>query len=963
MTSDPSAAGPGALQPAANQNADGNGSGSPPGSAADQASVPDGAPSSNGQSAQAGATADQTDPRNGNVNVAVGNGNGNGNGQAVGQANNAHASATAGATGNDPPPGSDPTAASSASASQTSPTNTNVNVMVGSTGDTGPVDQTNDATAAAAAQGTGGGGQADGSASQTAPANVNVVVRVASPGDNGPVTQANTANASAGSTLPPQGSAESQASTPPFGTNQVVTTSGSAGVDNESEIDQSIEQTPTEDSPATGSHALAAGSAASTTTVGTAAATQTDARNVNVSVRVGSPGTDEHVSQANSATATGTSPTLGVVTVKGGSNTNVSIVLPGTAQGPPAGDWTWNWVWNSSWTPLPGMTSTDVAPTSDDFWNWLWINQQPAAAPAAGASTATSGTSGIWSWTWNWTMAGGQTWTLSWQQPCDCSWTWNWVWDWSTGAPASTPAPAGAAAATDAAPDDPSLFTPVEQENDATATATATASALISSALGQSQTGVDPGLGLQNARGGQTTVNLQGIAAAAQAAQTRASNLNIVYGAPIVSVTQKNDVSADAAVEAMAHLSAAIDQQQAGAPTGEQWAEADQWVGSEQIAEVGALAGQSDARNVNIVWAPRPNRAFVGAVDQENATTAAASAELAAHLEAWIGQYQTAGTSSLQEADAIQVLASEQSALVAAVASQSRVANVNVLLVPAGSRATNPSIHQQNLVSTTTAGDDFSVIDASILQVQDGDVDIELATAVQQASATQTAAVYAPAQQSNLLNKAHWLGVEPPADAAPESEPDTGLGTQSQSAGPSGLLRPTILVFRTRTFIKSGGSHVQAHVTTMIETGPGGPGSAYGIGDAAGEDSAGARSHGSPLVPPGLGFSEPGLGAGPVPGADGALSGTGAPRDEIALDRPSSGSAGPAAPAGPGTPCCGSSTDLGAAGIAPPSGGSSAPGLALPTFKLAAPAPNGPQMHAPTLGRSVAFPEPFERPG
>ncbi|HEY4417910.1 MAG TPA: hypothetical protein VGN22_00225, partial [Pseudonocardia sp.] len=207
------------------------------------------------------------------------------------------------------------------------------------------------------------------------------------------------------------------------------------------------------------------------------------------------------------------------------------------------------------------------------------------------------------------------------------------------------------------------------------------------------------------------------------------------------------------------------------------------------------------------------------------------------------------------------------------------------------------------------------------------------------------------------------LGVEPPDDAAPEPEPDSGPGTQGQSAGPTGLLPPTIVVFRTRTFVKSGGSHIQVHVRTAIETGRRRPGSTNGIGTATAEDSAGTGSDGSPLVPPGLAFSEPRPGSGAFPGADGALSGTGAPRDEIALDRPSSGSAGPAAPAGPGTPCCGSSSDLGAAGFAPPSGGSSAPGLALPTFKLAAPAPNGPQMHAPILGRSVAFPEPFERPG
>src|SRR5207249_10262572 len=139
--------------------------------------------------------------------------------------------------------------------------------------------------------------------------------------------------------------------------------------------------------------------------------------------------------------------------------------------------------------------------------------------------------------TWNWTMADGRLWTLSWQRACDCSWTWNWSWDWSKGAPASTPAPADGAAP-DATPEDPNAFAPVAQENDATATASATASAFISSSLDQSLTGVDPSLGEQHARGGQTIVNLQGVAAAAQVVQTRASNLNIVYGAPIVSVRQ-----------------------------------------------------------------------------------------------------------------------------------------------------------------------------------------------------------------------------------------------------------------------------------------------------------------------------------------------------------------------------------------------------------------------------------------
>jgi hypothetical protein len=185
-------------------------------------------------------------------------------------------------------------------------------------------------------------------------------------------------------------------------------------------------------------------------------------------------------------------------------------------------------------------------------------------------------------------------------------------------------------------------------------------------------------------------------------------------------------------------------------------------------------------------------------------------------------------------------------------------------------------------------------------------------------------------------------------------------------------------VFHSTTFVQSGGSHIQAHSTTKIETRPGSHEGTTGAGTGTGpvKGSSGGGAHGTPLVPPGLGLTEPGPGPGagsssgsgpatsePQPGLGAGLPAT-APRDEGALDRGSSPSAGPAAPAGPGTPCCGSSSDLGAAGFAPPSGGSSsAPALALPVYKLAAPAPTGLQLPTPILGRSVTFPEPFERPG
>ncbi len=74
---------------------------------------------------------------------------------------------------------------------------------------------------------TGLTGSANATASQTAPSNINVIVRVDSPGNNGSVTQENAATATAGTSLPPHLTSSPGGSAGPFGTDQLVTTSGS----------------------------------------------------------------------------------------------------------------------------------------------------------------------------------------------------------------------------------------------------------------------------------------------------------------------------------------------------------------------------------------------------------------------------------------------------------------------------------------------------------------------------------------------------------------------------------------------------------------------------------------------------------------------------------------------------------------------------------------------------------------
>ena len=210
-----------------------------------------------------------------------------------------------------------------------------------------------------------------------------------------------------------------------------------------------------------------------------------------------------------------------------------------------------------------------------------------------------------------------------------------------------------------------------------------------------------------------------------------------------------------------------------------------------------------------------PNAAAVAGVEQTNAGAARAAAEIDAAIGQEIDQNQLIGDSSAQEADAAQVHANAQDGLAAATIGQTRTTNLNDVTVPAGSRATNPSVRQQNLVSASATATDTSEIDAWIVQGQGGSADIELATATQQGSVRQSAATYSPASQSDLLNRAAWAGIEPAADTPPDTPgpidvtdvPDVPAAQQHVPAP----IAPPALVKGTR--IAAGPPHVRHEAT------------------------------------------------------------------------------------------------------------------------------------------------------
>src|SRR5581483_10345718 len=559
----------------------------------------DNPPSSNHQDATSDSTASQSGANNGNLSIRVGQGGDTGT---VTQGNQANAQASSSATGNVPQTGSDPSATAQSTTAQSSPKNANIDVRVGSPGDIAPVGQQNNAQAGASATGVNAsdgqaGGRAAAHATQTSPDNINVIVRVGSPGDNGAVTQQNTVGASAGpnASITPVGGV---ATAGPAQTDQLTSATNTlTDVTNHGVVSQQLIQTQDGNGPNVVTVGDAGTTPAASSGVGYADATQRDAKNVNVSIRVGSPGTDGTVTQTNGATATGTTTGTANVSVTGAKNQNVSIVLPGTANAAPGTQWAWNWTWTGDGTPPTGATAATAAPTGGSTWNWAWT-QQSTSAPAATAPTTTS--TGWFTWTWTWKNADGQVWTLTQKQACDCNWTWTWNWDWSTGTPVSTGPIAASAADTAPSEPDPSITYddgPVSQSNEVAATAQAAVDYTLTGEINVTKAGADPALESQDAEFGQSIANDQTALAVSQATQLNPWNVNSVWGVPVASVNQKNFTWADSFAGAQVTVNHELIQGQDGTDGTDQTY---QWVGAQQTAsniqdvESGAQAAQAN---------------------------------------------------------------------------------------------------------------------------------------------------------------------------------------------------------------------------------------------------------------------------------------------------------------------------------------------------------------------------------
>jgi hypothetical protein len=917
----------------------------------------DNPPSSNSQSAQGEADTTQTGAQNGNVSTRVDHGGDTGQ---VTQGNNANASASGTATGDIPATGTDPSGNAAATTNQDSPSNSNVAVRVDSPGDISGVDQQNHSSANSSSGGpTGsagsGGGNATADASQTAPGNVNVVVRVGSPGDNGDVNQQNLVDATAGpnaNAAPPAGTATSG----PAQTDQVTaTTNGGAGHSNSGTVDQQLIQTQDGDGPDVDVSGNPAVDQAASSSTGSATATQTGAKNVNVSVRIGSPGIDGTVTQANGASATGTSPDLSVAKVVDASNLNLSIVLPGGTAVAPGADWNWNWTWTGDGTPPAGATADGAAPTTGPNWTWLW-SQTPATTAAASVTTT-----GFFTWDWTWTMTDGTVWSLHEQQACTCNWTWTWNWDWSKGAPTSTP-PAADSSADDggAAPGDGSYDDgPVSQDNTVTAVADASVALTQTGLLSVDQTGVDPSLELQDAENGQSFANTQNAIAFADAEQLHPTNLNMVWGVPVAKVSQSNFVEADAEAHATVTLDQELIQGQDGAPDTYQWVGAQQTTTNDQQIAAGAQAIQDSAGNWNIVSAPAPNHAAVAAVEQANTAVTTAAANAVATLYQGLAQFEDASAGGVELTDLSQLIDSYQYSLVASTVTQTRTRNVDYLLVPAGSRATNPTVRQRNDVIASATGWNMGDLSSTSFQYQGGAADLEVTSGAQEIHLSQSGTAYAPASQSNLLNYATWRGVEPPlpggdgGDQGGDTQPVTSAASVPAVGGLVFVYGP----FTTSPHIAPGPK--TRFLPPALRTLPNSVGGGVFVPPVFAEGTAPIIPRAGPasstFTPPVSGFvPEPSTGSSVVVQLQ---SGT----TTVATAIPVGPERIPA-PLPPGDPDNPFSAGAGASASAPSSGGGQT-AIAFGPYKLAAQLVTAPQMSASALGRPVIFLEPFERPG
>jgi len=305
----------------------------------------------------------------------------------------------------------------------------------GDAAETGPEQ---DSSVGQAANATAGAGQEGVGNTQTS-------VRVDQPGDGTPVSQANQADANAqatanaqvaattGSPSPPANDPASTAGTTPSA--EQGPTASSATSDQSAGATAAATQTgvqntavdvrvgsPGANAPVDQANAASAGASTSVTppangqgTVAesaTATATQTGATNTNVSIRVFSPGSDGAVTQTNTATAaadtSGSAGATATATQTGVQNTNVTIRVgsAGTSGGAAQQSTT--------------STGNGVSATTNGIDTNL-------AVTVGGSNLGQPGANGlqVWVWTWNWNRDESQGAPAP-PNPDPSTWNWNW---------------------------------------------------------------------------------------------------------------------------------------------------------------------------------------------------------------------------------------------------------------------------------------------------------------------------------------------------------------------------------------------------------------------------------------------------------------------------------------------------------------------------------------------------------
>jgi hypothetical protein len=686
-------------------------------------------------------------------------------------------------------------AGADATSTQVQPTNLNVSVRVGSPGYNGPVDQRNTSTATAVAganpatgTGAGRGPSATSTSTQVAPTNVNVSVRVGSPGADGARTQVNSSAAT--SSL-----ADPATVAPALGTLPDPNDANSAAeVDNESAIVQGLAQCgdlcPNRPAQAAGADAT---SPAPANGASSATSTQQAPSNVDVSIRVASPGEDDGATQINSAPADGA---VSVSTITTPNNLVISVVVPGAPKHVkvPSGDapWTWNWTWTTGQAP----TDQSAADTSTTTWDWTWTAPlDPAPDTPSAAAQPQSGT---WTWTWDWTKPDGTTTSWTYSQACSCSWTWTWTWD----SPAPTTSDARTAPQTigvAAPPSDPT----VSQTNQSSATAVA----LTTFSGTQSVAAASDGSVGSTASADQGVISAQDATASADVTQTRPLNQSVVTAGEIDGVQQLNGVAATAIATAYDESSQSVNQSQSGTDDGASHSlAAVQRIETLQSAQADVRAAQADAGNINEVWSPfGPSTATLGKVTQRNTAETLSIADAESAVQQVIDQGQVGGGAD-QDASATQVALTSQEQTASSRVSQARVTNLNVVTIPLNG-VSNPAVDQSNSVSTVSGSYAGSTIDQSITQSESGDGIEWHETALQEADVKQSGAASAAASQSDRTNTAGWNGVTATPVSTPpgvESGPGvsgspvtflayapTAASGATQSAAPEITLRAT----------------------------------------------------------------------------------------------------------------------------------------------------------------------------